>query len=104
MPQRIGRVTIHNMSGYLRLVHTVGHLCHGEWTEGLTPPDAIEPGTTATIQSESGGDIPIFSNIMTGTDGYVKYDVIGPDRRHGMIYLLEQSLVRSHLGAGALEC
>jgi len=39
------------------------------------------------MQSESSGDIPIIGNVMTGTKGYAKYDAIGPDKRHGMVYV-----------------
>lgn len=88
MPQRTARVTINNTSSYLRLVKTTDHLCGGDWTPGgWQPPATIEPGTSAGMQSESSGDIPIIGNIMTGTEGYAKYDVIGPDKRHGMIYV-----------------
>lgn len=88
MPQRSARVTITNTSSYLRLVRTADHLCGGDWTPGgWDPPDAIEPGETRGMQSEDGGSIPLIGNLFTGTDGYAKFDAIGPDRRHGMIYV-----------------
>jgi hypothetical protein len=81
MPQRIGRVIIHNTSSHFKLVKTFSHLCHGEWTPGgWEPPAIIEPGSSGAMQSESAG-------IATGTEGYVKYDVIWDARREGMIYL-----------------
>jgi LGFP repeat len=82
MPERIGRVVVRNTSGSLRLVKTFAHLCHGDWTPGgWQPPAFIEPGATGGMQSESGG-------VLTGTEGYAKYDVVDlAGRRHGMIYL-----------------
>jgi|GEM_PF-3330364 len=81
MPARTFRVVIHNTSNYLRLVKTFDHLCWGDWTPGgWEPKSAIEPGASAGFQGESGGP-------LSGTEGYVKYDVVGPDRHHGMIYV-----------------
>lgn len=81
MPQRIGRVIIHNRTSYFKLVRSFTHLCGGEWTPGgWEPPLAIEPGRSGGMQSESDG-------IATGTEGYVKYDVVWGARREGMLYI-----------------
>jgi hypothetical protein len=81
MPDRTARIVIHNKTSHSRLVRTAGHLCRGDWTPGgWEPPAVIEPGQTGGMQSESTG--------VTGTEGYVKYDVIGNDGvRLGMCYL-----------------
>jgi hypothetical protein len=47
---------------------------------GWEPPNAIAPGATGGMQSESGG-------VLTGTEGYVKYQVAGPDGAHGVVYI-----------------
>src|SRR5262249_52017396 len=50
------------------------HLDHGNWAEGSLPSQAaglINPGQTGHYQAESGGDIPILSSLMTGTEGWV---------------------------------
>src|SRR6185436_330639 len=80
MAQREARIIIHNRSGYLRLVKTFDHLCGGQWTPDWEPPGTIEPGADGTKWSESDG-------VWTGTEGYVKYDLVGPDKRHGMLYI-----------------
>jgi hypothetical protein len=81
MPERTSRVIIHNKTSYFKLVKTFDHLCHGDWTPGgWVPPQVIGPGQAGGIQSESGG-------IATGTEGYVKYDVVWGARREGMIYV-----------------
>jgi hypothetical protein len=81
MPERIGRIVIHNTTSDFRLVKTFSHLCGGEWTPGgWEPPAAIEPGATGGMQSESDG-------ILTGTEGYAKYDVMEGQARLGMIYV-----------------
>lgn len=88
MAQRSARVTITNASSYLRLVKTADHLCGGDWTPGgWNPPDSIEPGETRGMQSEDAGSIPLIGNLFTGTDGYAKFDAVGPDKRHGMVYV-----------------
>jgi hypothetical protein len=56
-------------------------------TDGWSPPAAIEPGDTRGMQSDSSGSIPIIGNIMTETEGWATFDVVGPDHRHGMIYV-----------------
>lgn len=82
MPERVGRVVIHNRTSNMKLVKTFAHLCHGDWTPGgWVPPDTIGPGQTGGMQSESGG-------VLTGTEGHAKYDVIrDADGRQGMIYV-----------------
>lgn len=87
MPHRSFRVMIQNASSSLTLNQTFSHLCHGEWTGGWAPPPSIAPGALGGMQSESDG-------FMTGTEGYVKYDVVGPTgldspptARQGMIYI-----------------
>jgi len=81
MPERIARTVIHNRTNKLRLVKTFDHLCGGEWTPGgWTPPAVIEPGATGGMQSESDG-------VLTGTEGYAKYDVFDGSSRLGMVYV-----------------
>jgi hypothetical protein len=80
MPERTFRVGILNASSSLNLVQTFNHLCGGEWTGGWAPPASIASGSAGELQSESDG-------FMTGTEGYVKYDVVGPTGRQGMIYV-----------------
>ena len=85
MPQRSFRVVIANPTQDLNLTQTFAHLCHGQWTGGWTPPATIPPGGSGSMQSESHG-------FMTGTEGYVKYDVFqtdqfGANTRLGMIYV-----------------
>ncbi|MFD0856928.1 AbfB domain-containing protein [Actinomadura adrarensis] len=81
MPARTSRVIIHNKTSYFKMVRTFDHLCGGEWTPGgWRPPNVIEPGRSGGLQSESDG-------IATGTEGYVKYDVIWGARRQGMVYI-----------------
>ncbi|MBV9859945.1 MAG: hypothetical protein JO038_07575 [Alphaproteobacteria bacterium] len=84
MPERSFRVIITNQTSSnegFTLQQTTNHLCGGEWTSGdWTPKATIKPGDSGGLQSESDG-------FMTGTEGYVKYDVIGPAGRAGMIYI-----------------
>ena len=82
VPERVGRVVIHNRTSNMKLVKTFAHLCHGDWTPGgWVPPDTIGPGQTGGMQSESGG-------VLTGAEGHAKYDVIrDADGRQGMIYV-----------------
>jgi hypothetical protein len=82
MPERLFRVTIRNPTQGLRLVKRgVEHLCHGVWTgePALTPPPEIAAGATGWFQSESDG-------LMTGTEGWVKYDVVSGAGPEGMAY------------------
>jgi hypothetical protein len=80
MPERSFRVIIENASSFLTLNQSFNHLCGGVYTGGWLPPGSIAPGTSGGIQSESDG-------FATGTEAYVKYDVDGPDGKHGMIYI-----------------
>ena len=34
LPERVGRVIIHNRASNMKLVKTFAHLCHGDWTPG----------------------------------------------------------------------
>ena len=81
LPERSFRVVIQNNSATLTLKQSFNHLCGGVYTGGWLPPGEIDPGKSGGVQSESDG-------FMTGTEAYVKYDVIGPDNsRQGMIYV-----------------
>jgi hypothetical protein len=80
MPQRSFRVEIDNSSSWLDLAKTSDYLAHGEWTEGCEPPGLIAHNTSGALASESAG-------FMTGTEGYVKYAVNGPDGDHGQLYV-----------------
>lgn len=80
MPQRTFRTIIRNPTSDLNLVGTFNHLCHGQWTDLLQPPATIPPGGSGGMQSESNG-------VLTGTEGYAKYDVIRAGTRVGMIYV-----------------
>ncbi|MBV9005710.1 MAG: hypothetical protein JO181_13710 [Solirubrobacterales bacterium] len=79
MPERSFRILIRNDSSYLSLNQSFNHLCGGVYTSGWLPPVTIAPGSVGGVQAESDG-------FATGTEGYVKYDVNGPDGKHGMIY------------------
>lgn len=49
------------------------HLDHGEWSENLGPSQGtglIKPSARNTFESRSGGSIPIFGSIGTGTEGW----------------------------------
>ena len=80
MAERSFRVIIQNSSSFLTLNQTFNHLCGGVYTPAWLPPGSIASGTTGGIQSESDG-------LGTGTEAYVKYDVDGPDGKHGMLYV-----------------
>jgi len=81
VPQRTFRVVVDNDTGCFTLKRTFDHLCHGVWaSDELTPPEEIAPGASAEMQSESDG-------FMTGTEGYVKYDVVSGADRLGMVYV-----------------
>ncbi len=69
MSARAFRIALSNLSG-LDLTKSFDHLCHGEWTPGLSPPDHIPPGADGTWRSESSG-------VATGTEGYVKFIIEG---------------------------
>ena len=81
MAERSYRHIIHNSSSYLTLNLNFTHLCGGNWTPGWTPPNTIAPGADGGFGAESSG------RFMWGTEGYVKYDVVGNDGRHGMLYI-----------------
>ncbi|RWO54662.1 hypothetical protein [Mesorhizobium sp.] len=75
MTARLFRCTIKN-SGQAPIRWVKDHLDHGEWAEGSLPSQAaglINPGQSGHYQAESGGDIPILSSIMTGTEGWVAF-------------------------------
>jgi hypothetical protein len=81
MSERTFRIRIKNSSSYLTLQQKVAHLCHGQWTSSdWQPPATIAPGASGEAQSESCG-------FLTGTEAYLKYDLVAPDRIHGMIYI-----------------
>jgi hypothetical protein len=81
MPERSFRVLINNASSSLTLQKTFDHLCGGDWTPAWSPPQTINPGQAGQgLQSESAG-------IATGTEGYVKYDVVSGSGKMGMIYV-----------------
>jgi hypothetical protein len=79
MPQRLYRYQINNMTEHLTLVKLADHLCHGEWTGNLVPKQEIRPGENSWWQSESAG-------VMTGTEGWAKYDVQTEGGSIGMAY------------------
>ncbi|MFU0507157.1 hypothetical protein [Pseudaminobacter sp. NGMCC 1.201702] len=75
MTARLFRCNITNAGG-ASIVWVDDHLDHGEWADGSLPSQAtgtIAPGETRSYQAESGGDIPILSSIMTGTEGWVLF-------------------------------
>jgi hypothetical protein len=79
MPERTFRVVIRNASTFT-LNQSFNHLCWGDWTPGgWVPPPTIAPGQSGGLQSEGG--------FLSGTEGYVKYDVNAPNGRRGMIYV-----------------
>jgi len=82
MPERTFRIVIQNFTESLTLNHQFSHLCGGDWTPGgWTPPPTIAPGTSGGMQSESGG-------VLTGTEGYTKYEVNGPGGgKKGLLYV-----------------
>jgi hypothetical protein len=66
MPARTLKITLANNTPFaLYKVGTSGP-CEGTWTQPLQPPDAIQPKSQATWESES--DFP-----LTGTEGWIKY-------------------------------
>jgi hypothetical protein len=92
MPARSLRVQLFNASGFdLKL--SFSHLCQGNWTDNpspsghWTPPPTIPNNESGDWQSESAG-------VLTGTEGYVKYQiqVIGTDNNnkplpHDTVYI-----------------
>jgi hypothetical protein len=79
MPERSFKIEIRNATSDLALVQSFNHLCGGSWTAGLAPQGRIPPSSSAALEAESDG-------IMTGTEGYVKYDLIRGPGKFGMIY------------------
>jgi hypothetical protein len=69
MSARAFRFTLQNESGH-SLTKSFDHLCHGDWTPSLRPPDSIPAGQQAEWRSESAG-------TATGTEAYVKYTIDG---------------------------
>ena len=72
MTARLFRCNIKNAGG-APIVFVDSHLDHGEWAEDSDPSSSaatINPGETKHYQAESGGDIPVFGSIMTGTEGW----------------------------------
>ena len=66
---RTFKIILTNNSG-VEITKRFEHLCHGEFTPGLDPPDSIAAGKQGVWRSESAG-------VLTGTEGYVKYDLSG---------------------------
>lgn len=69
MSARAFRFKLQNNSGHV-LTKTFDHLCGGDWTPSLRPPDSIPVGAEVTWRSESSG-------VGTGTEAYVKYRIEG---------------------------
>jgi hypothetical protein len=67
MSARAFKIELLNVSGS-HLTKTFDHLCGGDWTPSLRPPDSIPPGNRVVWRSESSG-------IATGTEAYVKYRI-----------------------------
>lgn len=75
MTARLFRCNIKN-SGGAPIFWLSDHLDHGEWAEESLPSQTagtINPGQTGHYQAESGGDIPLLSSLMTGTEGWVAF-------------------------------
>jgi hypothetical protein len=69
MSARAFKFTLQNESGH-SLTKSFDHLCGGDWTPSLRPPDSIPAGQQAVWRSESAG-------VATGTEAYVKYSIEG---------------------------
>lgn len=68
MPARSFRIYLSNNT-FSPLALTGSYRCNGQWTDGWpSPPQTIAPRSMVAWQSESDG-------IMTGTEGWVKYDL-----------------------------
>ena len=81
MPVRSVRVHIYNESSYLTMQRTALQSCSGGWTDGWAPPpNTIAPGVNSLFQAESDG-------VATGAIGYIKFDLVAANGKHGMVYL-----------------
>jgi hypothetical protein len=75
MTARLFRCNIKN-AGAAPIVFVDSGLDHGEWAEDSDPAASagtINPGQTGHFQAESGGDIPLFDSLMTGTEGWTLF-------------------------------
>ena len=75
MTARLFRCNIVN-DGKAPILWVKDFLNAGVWGEESLPSKTagrIEPGQTGHYQAESGGDIPIIGNVMTGTEGWVTF-------------------------------
>ncbi|MBV8843978.1 MAG: hypothetical protein JO307_14310 [Bryobacterales bacterium] len=70
MARRSTQITLQNNTD-LDLTMVSWHLCHGSWTNDVSPPSTIPNQSTASWESESSG-------IATGTEGWVKYQITNP--------------------------
>ncbi|NJL57779.1 hypothetical protein HC928_23605 [bacterium] len=87
------KVFIHNETD-ATLTYTGGELVSGDYTEGWTPPSAIYPGERKGFQGE--GDIVPVDVPISGTEGRVRYDIVGGD---GELYIHWNSpLIESQYG------
>ena len=82
MPERTFRIFIKNSSSDTTLhLKEDPHCCHGQFTSAdWTPPQQIMPGEEKGFQAESSG-------ILTGTEGFVKYEAVENNMGFGMIYV-----------------
>ncbi len=81
MPVRSVRVHVYNESSYLTMQRTALQSCSGTWTDGWAPPPtSIAPGKDSLFQAESDG-------VATGAIGYIKFDLVAANGKHGMVYL-----------------
>ncbi len=76
MATRTTQVFLHNDTPFW-LTTPIPALVHGVWgREGAqAPPETIAPHTVGEMGSDSGGDIPLFGSIATGTEGEVTYRI-----------------------------
>jgi len=77
------------------LTFTEQEIASGDFTPQLSPPATIKPGQTGGFQAE--GDLTIVAT--TGTEGHVKYNIAGPDRSGGELYIhWDSPLIESQFG------